>query len=38
MSVGAFAFLLQLLVYEGENYKNYSSVFSAFDHKLRVAT
>ena len=38
MSVGAFAFMLQLLVYEREKYKNYSSLFSAFEHKLRVTT
>ena len=34
MSVGAFAFMLQLLVYVRENYKNYSSLFSAFEYKL----
>ena len=34
MSVGAFAFMLQLLVYEGEKYKNYSSIFSTFEYKL----
>ena len=38
MSVGAFALMLQLLVYEREKYKNYSSLFSAFEYKLRGAT
>ena len=38
MSVGAFALMLQSLVYEREKYKNYSSLFSAFEYKLRVAT
>ena len=34
MSVGAFAFMLQLLVDEREKYKNYSSLFSALEYKL----
>ena len=38
MSVGAFAFMLQLLVYVREKYKNYSSLFSAFEYKLQGAT
>ena len=38
MSVGAFAFMLQLLVYEREMYKNYSSLVSAFEYKLLRAT
>ena len=38
MSVGAFALMLQLLVYEREKYKNYSSLFSAFEYKLRGVT
>ena len=37
MSVGAFAFMLQLLVYVREKYKNYSSLFSAFEYKLQGA-
>ena len=37
MSVGAFAFMLQLLVYVREKYKNYSSLFSALKYKLRGA-
>ena len=38
MSVGVFPFTLQLLVYVREKYKNYSSLFSAFEYKLRGAT
>ena len=34
MSVGAFAFILQLLVDEKGKYKNYSSLFSALEYKL----
>ena len=30
MSVGVFPFMLQLLVYVREKYKNYSSLFGAF--------
>ena len=36
MSVGAFAFMLQLLVYVREKYKNHSTLFSAFDLTLEV--
>ena len=35
MSVGVFPFMLQLLGYVREKYKNYSSLFSAFEYKLR---
>ena len=38
MSVGAFALMLQSLVYEREKYKNYSSLFSALKYELRGAT
>ena len=39
MSVGAFAFMLQLLVYVREKNNNiYSSLFSAFEYKLRGVT
>ena len=38
MSVGAFAFMLQLLVYVREKNNNYSSLFSAFGYKLRGVT
>ena len=35
MSVVVFPFMIQLLVYVREKYKNYSSLFSAFEYKLR---
>ena len=38
MSVGAFAFMLQLLVYVRGKNNNYSSLFSAFEYKLRGVT
>ena len=38
MSVGAFVFMLQLLVYVREKYNNYLSLFSAFEYKLRGVT
>ena len=38
MSGDAFAFMLQLLVYEREKYKNYSSLFSAFEYELQGET
>ena len=38
MSVGVFPFMLQLLVYAREKYKNYLSLFSALEYKLRGTT
>ena len=38
MSVGVFPFMLQLLAYVREKYKNYSSPFTSFEYKLRGAT
>ena len=38
MSVRVLPFMLQLLVYVMEKDKNYSSLFSAFEYKLRGAT
>ena len=38
MSVRVFPFMLQLLVYVMEKDKNYSSLFGAFEYKLRGAT
>ena len=38
MPVGVFPFMLQLLVYVREKYKNYSSLFTSFEYKLRGAT
>ena len=38
MSVGVFPFMLQLLVYVRGKHKNYSSLFSAFEYKLRGTT
>ena len=38
MSGDAFPFMLQLLVYEREKYKNYSSLFSAFEYELQGET
>ena len=35
MSVGVFPFMLQLLVYVREKYKNYSSILGAFEYKLQ---
>ena len=35
---GVFPFMLQLLVYLRKEYKNYSSLFSAFEYKLQGAT
>ena len=35
MSVGVFRFMLQLLVYVREKYKNFSNLFGAFEDKLR---
>ena len=35
MSVGVFPFMLHLLVYVREKYKNYSSLFGAFEYKVR---
>ena len=38
MLVGVFPFMIQLFVYVREKYKTYSSLFSAFEYKLRGAT
>ena len=38
MSVGVFPFMLQLLVYVREKYKNYLSLFSALKFKPQGAT
>ena len=38
MSVGVFPFMLQLLVYLREKYKNFFSLFTAFEYKLRGTT
>ena len=38
ISVGVFPFMLQLLVYVSEKYKNCASLFSAFEYKLRGTT
>ena len=38
MFLGVFPFMLQLLVYLRKEYKNYSSLFSAFEYKLQGAT